>query len=224
MVRPWQSVMLGGIRVHFTQKLDGGGTSFGRQFIPFLQWCGAPAVERAFEWCAGPGFIGFNLLGNGFCRSLCLADINPEAVDACHRAISDNGLEEKVAAFMSDNLGNIPSQEKWDLVVSNPPHFDDVKEFLGDLRGHDDGWHIHRKFFSQVGQFLNPGGVIVLQENNFGSTAETFREMVEAEGLEIVVVHGGMPVRTVHHNFYFLVIMRKGDPPPDWVRKAAYYK
>ena len=55
---------------------------------------------RAFEWCAGPRFIGFSLLGHGLCDTLCLADINPEAVSACERTIADNALTDRVSAIV----------------------------------------------------------------------------------------------------------------------------
>ena len=34
-----------------------------------------------------------------------------------------NGLQDRVRVYLSDGLNGIPSSEKWDLVVSNPPHF-----------------------------------------------------------------------------------------------------
>jgi 16S rRNA G1207 methylase RsmC len=98
---------------------------FGQDFIPLLQHLGLPKQKRVFEWCAGPGFIGFSMLGHGLCSSLCLADINPEAVRACQRTVSENGLSDRVSVYCSDNLLNIPATERWDLVVSNPPHFID---------------------------------------------------------------------------------------------------
>jgi hypothetical protein len=73
----WRSGTYGGIRVHYKRHLDGGGSGFGQDFIPFLRGRGIPKQARAFEWCAGPGFIGFSLLGHGLCETLCLADINP---------------------------------------------------------------------------------------------------------------------------------------------------
>ena len=213
----WQIARLAGIRVHYRPELDGGGASFGRQFVPFLNWFSVAPVDRAFEWCAGPGFIGFSLLGSGLCRTLCLADINPRAVEACRRTIADNGLDDRVAVYRSDNLTNIPESETWDLVVANPPHFVDVEEFKGCLLSHDPDWSVHRQFFAQVSRFLKPGGVIVLQENNRGSTPDTFREMIESAGLEILWTGGALPMRTVHGHFYFLIIMRRGESPPPWL-------
>jgi methylase of polypeptide subunit release factors len=82
-----------------------------------------PKQVRTFEWCAGPGFIGFSLLGAGLTETLCLADINPQAVAACRRSINDNALAARANVYLSDNLANIPQSEQWDLVVGNPPWF-----------------------------------------------------------------------------------------------------
>ena len=160
------------MRVSYKQHLDGGGSTFGQDFVPLLRDRGMPKVARAFEWCAGPGFIGFSLLAQGLCETLCLADVNPEAVAACRRSVARNRLEAKVAVYLSDNLEDIPASEQWDLVVSNPPHF--IDSGIGHLRYHDPDWRVHRGFFGTVARHLKPGGVVVLQENNAGSTPDTF--------------------------------------------------
>jgi tRNA1(Val) A37 N6-methylase TrmN6 len=215
----WRTISYGDIQVHYKKHLDGGGTYFGQDFIPLFQRWNLPKQRRAFEWCAGPGFIGFSMLANGMCDSLCLADINPEAVESCNRTIASNGLEGKVSVFHSDNLRQIPSSERWDLVISNPPHFDDGY-FEAELRAHDPGWRLHREFFTTVGRHLTESGVIVLQENNNGSTSTTFKAMIEEAGLAIVFVHNEIPTRTDEHRFYYIVIARKGAPLPKWVIDA----
>jgi len=130
--------------------------------------------------------------------------------------IAANGLADRVSVYLSDNLKSIPPAERWDLVVSNPPHFAD--DYIGDSRGHDPDWRIHREFFSTVSAFLKPGGVIVLQENTAGSTVETFRDMIAEAGLSIVFVQGCPPQRTPDHRFYYIGIVRSGDPVPAWAR------
>ena len=112
-LRPSRHVSYAGIEIKYRSELDGGGTEFGQDFLPFLRARGMPKQQRAFEWCCGPGFIGFSLLGNGFCETLCLADINPEAVASCERTISVNGLSSRASVFQSDNLKDIPRSEKW---------------------------------------------------------------------------------------------------------------
>ena len=213
-LRPSRRVSYAGIAIKYRAELDGGGTDFGQDFISFFKARGMPKQRRLFEWCSGPGFISFSLLGQGFCETLCVADINPVAVACCQRTVRVNGLSDRVSVYQSDNLRDIPLSEKWDLVVSNPPHF--VDQYEGDLRAHDPDWQIHRDFFATIGNFLTPSGVIVLQENNRGSTVETFREMIGQSGLEIVFADGNSPTLTKQSAFYYVGIMRKGERVPAW--------
>jgi SAM-dependent methyltransferase len=213
-LKPWRHVCYGDIRVQYKHHLDGGGRTNGLDYLPLFRDLGMPRQARAFEWCAGPAFIGFALLGYGFCDSLCVADINPEAVEACRRTVWDNRLASRVAVYRSDNLAAIPEAEHWDLVVGNPPHFADTSP--GQLRYHDADWRLHRQFFASVGRFLKPGGVIVLLENNLGSTAETFRGMIESAGLSIAFVRNDEKSRTPYPRIYFIGIVRHGDAAPAW--------
>ena len=66
------------------------------------------------------------------------------------------------------------------------------------------------------GSGVTPSGVIVLQENNRGSTVETFREMIGQSGLEIVFADGDSPTLTKQSAFYYVGIMRKGEKVPAW--------
>ena len=184
--------------------------------MPLLRRRGMPKVARAFEWCAGPGFIGFSLLAQGLCDTLCLADVNPEAIAACQRSIARNRLEAKVAVYLSDNLEDIPASEQWDLVVSNPPHF--IDSGIGHLRYHDPDWRVHRGFFETVARHLKPGGVVVLQENNAGSTPDMFTAMIADAGLRLAFVQDAFDTRTVQPHMYYLGIMRPDDPVPAWAQ------
>jgi predicted RNA methylase len=213
-LRPSRHVRYADIRISYRAELDGGGTEFGQDFISFFRARGMPRQKRLFEWCSGPGFISFSMLANGLCETLCLADINPAAVASCERTVRVNRLTDRVSVYQSDNLKNIPRSEKWDLVVSNPPHF--VDQYEGDLRAHDPDWRIHREFFATIGDFLTAGGVVVLQENNSGSTVETFRPMIEQSGLEIVFTDGDSPTLTKESVFYYIGIVRRGETPPQW--------
>jgi len=220
LIWPWRRMNLWGIRVQYMDHLDGGGSYYARDFMFYLRNRGMPKQARTFEWCAGPGFIGFLLLGAGLTETLCLADINPEAVAACRRSIKDNALAARVNVYQSDNLANIPQSEQWDLVVGNPPWFSD--ECVGDLLRHDPDWRIHRTFFAQIGRHLKPGGIIILLENTAGSTSETFRDMISSAGLEIVFVEFGSKRRTPFKQIYYLGIARRGDAVADWARGSMF--
>jgi hypothetical protein len=59
--------------------------------------------------------------------------------------------------------------------------------------------------------------VIVLQENNRGSTVETFRSMIERSGLDILFTHADYPTLTKESSFYFIGIGRRGRLQPNWI-------
>jgi predicted RNA methylase len=214
--RPYREAVYAGVRVSYKKHLDGGGSTFGQDFLPVLRGRGMPKVKRTFEWCAGPGFIGFSLLANGLTETLCLADVNPEAVAACRRTVARNALESHVAVYHSNNLDRIPATEQWDLVVSNPPHF--VDRSPGQLRYNDPDWSVHRGFFRDVAHHLKPGGVVVLQENNRGSTPATFTKMIADAGLVVTFVQDAFDPATDHDHMFYLGIMRAGDIVPEWAR------
>src|SRR5438552_15552870 len=60
-IKPWRAKPFGGVHVHYMKHLDGGGSSFGQDYIPLLRSWGVPKQGRAFEWCSGPGFIGVSV-------------------------------------------------------------------------------------------------------------------------------------------------------------------
>jgi methylase of polypeptide subunit release factors len=149
------------------------------------------------------------------CESLCLADINPEAVEACRETIARHGLAHRVTVYRSDNLEHIPRSEKWDLVVGNPPHFADMALFGGPeswaLRVHDEDWQIHRGFFGRLGLHLTPSGIAIIQENNQGSTPDIFSVMAHSAGLRTIFNLGGRNCRTSKPSFYFLGFAKSAD-------------
>ncbi len=194
-------VEFNGIKVYYTKTLNGGGADFGQDYIDFI---GAtfPPQQRIFEWCSGPAFIGFSLLAHGLCNTLCLADVNPLAVQACLKTIRENRLEDKVTVYLSDNLTDIPSSEKWDLVVANPPHFKSIctKKVSPEIIFLDRDWILHKEFYKNVGKFLKEDGALVIQENSLRSTIDSFKDMIESNGFSIV----GTPVCNLDSRYYYI--------------------
>jgi methylase of polypeptide subunit release factors len=193
-------VRFGDISVEFEPALDGGGSRFGQEFIEVVaERLGSR--EHIFEFCAGPGFIGFSLLAHGLCEKLTLADINPEAVLACQATIQLNGLEDCCSAYVSDVFEFIPEAEHWDLIVGNPPHWPQSHAGERDLRKYDIGLSIHRRFFERARTFLRPGGSVLLQENSFATRATDFECMIADGGFRLIDVFKA----TEDSNFYFML-------------------
>src|SRR6266705_172000 len=95
IIMRYDVVRYGSIDVYYLSRLDGGGLTFGQEFVSVVRERFG-RVDRVFEFCSGPGFIGFSLLAHGLCRSLCLSDINPEAVLAGRDTVRRNRLEHLV--------------------------------------------------------------------------------------------------------------------------------
>jgi hypothetical protein len=81
-----------------------------------------------------------------------------------------------------------------------------------EIRAYDKDWHIHRQFFATVSKFVKPGGVVLLQEANDGSTVDTFRPMIEDAGFSLVLTRGMNP--SVRSIFGFV---RAFEPVPEWL-------
>jgi hypothetical protein len=146
----------GDIEVFYDTDLDGGGREFGQDYLCEMnRLYPGKKPGRIYEWCSGPGFIGFSMLAEKMCSSLCLADVNPKAVSACMQTIERNDLQDRVSIYLSDSMRAIPASEKWDLVVGNPPHSKKktIYPWGPALLYQDIGWKVHRSFYREVGRF-----------------------------------------------------------------------
>jgi len=204
------------ITVYYHPSLDGGGTDFGRRYVPVLKNIYKnKKFNSCFEWCSGPGFIGFDILSSGVCDQLYLADIYGPAMDAVSQTI--DGLpahyQNKVHRAKIKGIKDLPKDWKFDLVVSNPPHWNPpaIKTMITELRwcpdriGDDLGWQIHKEFFDNIGPHLNDDAVILLQEQSYASGPEMFKSMIEDAGLTITECYW----EPTNDAFYYLEVKKK---------------
>ena len=179
-----------GIQVYYDSWMDGGGTWFGQDYIDIIKnrYPGR-TFDRCYEWCSGPGYIGFSILGAKLAQGLTLSDRYESAiVDAVADTVKHNQLQDCVSAYVGSSLAVLPEHEQFDLVVANPPHYlecpgdDNYQRIAVDIN-----WQAHQDFFCHIGQHLTDDGVILLQENQAGSLngAEDFRPFIEINNLKI---------------------------------------
>ena len=77
----------GKITVYYHIDHDGGGTSFGQDFIKLFNYLNFRPTGRVLEWCGGPGFIGFRIYDSYDVDSLTFNDINPSLINNFHRTL-----------------------------------------------------------------------------------------------------------------------------------------
>ncbi len=183
----WKTVRYKNITVNYLPILDGGGQDqLNETFVRSVKDLFG-RVNSICEFGCGPGFIGFSLLAHKLCKKLYLIDVNPLAIKACQKTIKENHLENKVTTCLSDALTNVPKSEKWDLVVSNPPHFDG--KYInrpGEILSIDPKWHIHKNFYAKVSKHLTKNGSVLFLENGLGSTPKIFKNMIAKNGLVFI--------------------------------------
>lgn len=190
------------IQVHYHQELRGGGPFLAKKYCAILnKLYKHKTFENCFEWCAGPGFIGFELLSLGRCQNLYLQDIYFPAIESIKTTIDQNLdlCKNKVFYHHSASISDLPEDWKFDLVIANPPWFNSDLDHMeakrwGKLpdpqcgvvrRGLDDGWKIHEDFYTHIKKHLTPNGTILLAESMHASGPDHFKSMIEENGLYI---------------------------------------
>jgi 16S rRNA G966 N2-methylase RsmD len=178
------------ITVLYTADLDGGGTTFGKDYVPVIKSkYPNKKFSKVFEWCSGPGFIGYNLLSHNLCDYLCFSDLSYQAIKMVEltSAYQNNNCDNYVSSYLIKDLALMPTKEMFDLVVANPPHFKNNVSFLSNTNRicSDHDWKSHQNFFQHIKLHLNKDGIILLQENKQGSQVEDFKTMIINAGLQI---------------------------------------
>lgn len=169
----------------FTEELNGGGMGFGAEYPEIIRKLYPNKIfNHCLDWCSGPGFIGLEILDQGLCKELSLVDIYQPAIDHAQHTITHNNLQNSVTTYCTGDIVTLPNV-KFDLVVSNPPHYNYDGEHPTKRIRDDANWDIHRNFYNKIGNFLTDDAVIIMQENMHGSTVDDFREMIESNNLKI---------------------------------------
>jgi len=203
-----------GITIYYELSLAGGGEDFGMRYKDVIQQIyPGKKFNSCFEWCSGPGFIGFDLLSAGLCDQLYLADIYTPALNAVEKTIKNlpEQYQGRVNYAKIKQIKDLPTDWKFDLVVANPPHWNpSIQTMISQIAFRDRictdvDWKIHQEFFSNILEHLNDDGVILLQEMSYASGPEMFRPSIERAGLTIVDCHWD----DTFPGFYYLEVKKK---------------
>jgi len=193
------------IDVYYTNETNGGGEAFAQDYCNIVDGLyGDRVFENALEWCSGPGFIGYAMLATGLCNRITFNDLHQPALDMVELTkLKNPTYADKISIYQGSTLECIPESEKFDLVVANPPHylskylasqslgFDKMGITIGQRNAEilvDENWKAHTAFYNYIKKRLAPNGIILIQENQSGSSrrAGNFLQMIENAGLRIV--------------------------------------
>ena len=129
-----------GYNVQYHQLLEGGGIDHRRDFLRIINIVGNTNYNYGLEWCSGPGVIGFELLGAGIVNKVGFIDLHKPAIDSIHLNAERNGLLDKITTFNTDKIREINTEEKFDLVIGNPPHAFDYNDYVKEQMSIGNDW------------------------------------------------------------------------------------
>ena len=161
------------------------------------------APLRILDLCTGSGCILLSLLHE--LRNACGlgTDLSEEALEAARENAVRLGLQER-AAFRQGDLWEPVGDERFDLIVSNPPYVptDVIPTLEPEVRcgepyaaldGGEDGLVFYRRILKEAAGHLKPSGIIIV-ESGFDEAAQIAALMQDQElrGIRTVKDYGGL--------------------------------
>ena len=136
------------------------------QFKPWLKF---NEIKSVLDLCTGSGCIGIAIAKHFSHTQVSISDISVKALALAKDNINKHSVN--VKAIESDLFQSI--QDKYDLIVSNPPYVSDAeyqqlpveykKEPKLGLVSHQNGLRIPVEIMRDAPQYLNPNGYLVLE-------------------------------------------------------------
>ncbi|WP_455543639.1 peptide chain release factor N(5)-glutamine methyltransferase [Intestinibacter sp.] len=121
------------------------------------------------------------------------ADISDIALEIASKNAISNNVDERIDFVKSDVFSNVPQENKFDLIVSNPPYIRkadierldrQVKDFepYNALEGGEDGLDFYRKITKESKNFLKNKGILAYEVGH--DQASDVSEIMRENGFE----------------------------------------
>lgn len=156
---------------------------------------------KVLDMCTGSGCIVLSILK--MCREkYYMTDLQGIGADVSEEALKvarENGrrLGVQVTWIQSDLFAKIPEEEKYDVIVSNPPYIETavIDTLQEEVRLHDpyialdgkeDGLYFYRRIISEAGKYLKTQGKLMFEIGC--DQAEAVEELMKNAGYEQITV------------------------------------
>jgi ribosomal protein L3 glutamine methyltransferase len=159
----------------------------------FEPWIDPEQVDSILDLCTGSGCIGIASAYAFDWAEVDIADISPAALDVARRNVKNHQLEDQVTVYESDLFSALDGR-KYDIIVSNPPYVDaeDMAalpdEFKSEpelgLTAGNDGLDLVKVILNQAANYMNPGGILVVEVGNSQYALEELLPEVDFYWLE----------------------------------------
>ncbi|MDP6166770.1 MAG: 50S ribosomal protein L3 N(5)-glutamine methyltransferase [Gammaproteobacteria bacterium] len=142
------------------------------QFSPVLQ-C---QPQRALDLCCGSGCIGIAMALQMDIAQVDMVDISAPAIALAEQNIAAYELQQRVKVYDASLYEGLPTDSRYDLIVSNPPYVD-VNDFASMPQefGHEpemalvsgvDGLDLTATILAEAANWLSDDGLLVVEVGN----------------------------------------------------------
>ena len=142
----------------------------GWQFLSTIN----PQASTALDFGTGSGCIAIALAAITPSARVVALDLSGEALVIARQNASKNGVAERIEFRQSDGFDTLKRDERFDLIVSNPPYIPsaEIETLQPEVREHDprsaldggaDGLNFYHRLAAEAGAFLKPDGKLMLE-------------------------------------------------------------
>ena len=131
------------------------------------------SFKNMLDMCCGSGCLGISIAKNSSIENVILVDISSVALEVTNKNIMKNKVQDKCKAINSDLFSNLSDDNKFDLIVSNPPYIktEEVlkldeyvkKEPCLALDGGEDGIKFYKKILDDATSYLKDNSYIIFE-------------------------------------------------------------
>ena len=146
-------------------------------------------AKKILDLCTGSGAIAVSLAKYINKSEITATDISNDALRIAKLNAKNNNVEDRITFISSNLFQNIP-EEKYDIIVSNPPYIKtkDIKVLNKDVQkepklaldGGIDGLDFYRKIIKEADEYLKFGGFLCF-EIGFDQKEDVI-ELIEEQG------------------------------------------
>ncbi len=144
--------------------------------VGFEPWIEAESVERVLDLCTGGGCIGIATALALPQAQVDLSDVSEPALAVAARNIERHDVGDRVQLRHSDVFEALGPEDRYDLIVSNPPYVDarDMAELPQEYRHEpelglaagEDGLDLVRRILADARRHLTEDGALIVEVGN----------------------------------------------------------